>query len=183
MPLVAYASDVPPAVQRRVRRRYAADFRQLASLGFADFIYYSEIMKARPMSVAMLVLMVLRREVVFRHEGLRFGASYLLMQHDGPFAVALPMGMGVKFYTAFTDGSLLIASSFPSEAIPYDGRSVQKYTDNTSLEAAWHAHCVRVEDAVSAGKTTRRVTTFDEFVELSLQEEAALAERFPYLSN
>jgi len=27
------------------------------------------------------------------------------------------------------------------------------------------------------------VTTFDEFVELSLQEEAALAERFPYLSN
>jgi hypothetical protein len=183
MPLVTYLRDVSPALQRRVRKRYADDLRQLSSLGFSELLYYSEVLKTRPSSFVMMVLMAFRREVIFWHKGLRFGAAYLLMTHDDPFTVALPMGMGVKLYTPFTDGSLLIAASFPSEALPYGGRNVEKHTDLTSIENAWRDHRERVARAVTGGKTPRRVSTFDEFVELSLQEEGVLAERFSHLAD
>jgi hypothetical protein len=166
-----------------VRVRYGDDLRRLSVLGSSEFIFYSEVLKARASHFAMLALMLLRREVVFRHEGLRMGASYLLMRHDAPFTVALPMGMGVKLYTPYTDGSLLIATTFPSEALPLTGGNVEKHADNTSIETAWRDHRGRVESALTEGKTTRRVSSFDEFVELSLQEEAVLAERFSYLAD
>lgn len=183
MPFATYIRAVPKSTQTRVRARYADDLGRLSSLGFSEFIFYSEVLKTRPSHFAILAFMLLRREVLFRHEGLRMGASYLLMKHDAPFTVALPMGMGVKFYTPFTDGSLLIATTFPSEAIPPVGRSVEKHVDNTSLETAWNDHRGRVARATEGGRVTRPVTTFDEFVALSLQEESVLAERFPHLAG
>jgi hypothetical protein len=183
MPFVTYLRDVPARLQGRVRTRYADDNRRLAALGFSDLVFYAEVLKARPSSYVMMILMGLRREVIFWHKGLRFGAAYLLMAHDDPFTVALPMGMGGKLYTPFTDGSLLIAASFPSEALPYGGRNVEKHTDLTSIENAWRDHRERVARAVAGGKTPRRVSTFDEFVELSLQEEGVLAERFSHLAD
>lgn len=183
MPLATYIRDVPEATQRRVRARYADDLRRLSALGFEESIFYSEVLKAKPFHFAMLALMLLRREVLFRHEGLRMGASYLLMQHHSPFTVALPMGMGVKLYTPFTDGSLLIATTFPSEAIPADGRGVEKHVGDIPLETAWNDHRTRVTEAIERGRTTRSVTIFDEFVALSEQEEAVLAERFPHLAG
>ena len=183
MPFVSYVHDLPVRLQDKVRNRYADERSRLGVLGFSDFVFYAEVLKARPSSFVLMVLMAFRREVIFRHKGLRFGAAYLLMQHEDPFTVALPMGMGVKLYTPFTDGSLLIAASFASDAVPYLGRNVEKHTDNTSIDVAWRDHRARVERAVSGGKTTRRVSTFDEFVALSRQEEAVLAERYSHLAD
>ena len=183
MSLATYVRDVPESTRVRVRARYADDLRRLSSLGFSELIFYSEVLKAKASHFAMLALMLLRREVLFRHEGLRMGASYLLMQHQAPDTVALPMGMGVKLYTAFADGSLLIATTFASEAIPYAGRSVEKHADNASIEEVWRAHLARVNAAIASGKATRPTSTFEEFMALSLQEEGVLAERFSYLAD
>jgi hypothetical protein len=183
MPFATYTSDVPKSTQTRVRARYADDLKRLSSLGFSEFIFYAEVLKTRPSHFAILAFMLLRREVLFRHEGLRMGASYLLMKHDAPDTVALPMGMGVKFYTPFTDGSLLIATTFPSEAIPRAGRSVEKHVDNASIEQVWRDHQARVNRAIASGRATRPTSRFEEFKAMSLQEEGVLAERFPHLAD
>ena len=183
MSFATYIRDVPKSTQTRVRARYADDLGRLSSLGFSELLFYSEVLKARPFHFAVLALMLLRREVVFRHQGLRMGAAYLLMKHEASHTVALPMGMGVKFYTPFADGSLLIATTFPSEAIPRAGRSVEKHVDNASIDEVWPPHLARVNAAIANGKATRPTSTFEEFVALSLQEEGVLAERFPHLAD
>lgn len=192
MEWVTYRSDVPPSRQARVRRRYAAVIGELASLGFDELIFYAEVMRFRPSRLAMLALMAINREVLFRHAGLDFGAAYLVMRADAPAALALPMGMGVKFYTAFADAGLMVSSTFPSEAgtgeagagvATGEAARVQRFAENVTTGEGWRRHGARVAEAMAAGRRPRRIDSFAEFVEVARLEEAAVVARFPHLAG
>jgi hypothetical protein len=109
-----------PGLQSRVRSRYAKDIEALARLGFRTLCScveqlgpYSAILR-----LPMMLLMLSFREVLLIRPPLRVAAASLLMTHPDPPTVALPMGMGVKFYSGFSDGSVLVTTSFQSYAVP-----------------------------------------------------------------
>ena len=72
---------------------------------------------------------------------------------------------------------------FPARRFRRVVRSVEKHVGDIPLETAWNDHRTRVTEAIERGRATRPVTILDEFVALSEQEEAVLAERFPHLAG
>jgi hypothetical protein len=175
MPIATFLRDVPEATQKRVRERYADDIQQLSTAGFSEYDFYSELL--RPYSLIrdfpMLVLMRLKREVISRHPGLRAAGSYMLMRHDSPPTIALPMGMGLKLYTGFTDRFIVVSASFRSYAIPENNPLVQKHGDDVSIEEAWHLHRRRADGNLALGRTFREAS-YEHFVEMSALEESAV---------
>jgi hypothetical protein len=175
VPIATFLRDVPETTQRRVRERYADDIRQLSAAGFSEYCFYSELL--RPYSLIrdfpMLVLMRLQREVISRYPRLRAAGSYLLMQHDSPPTIALPMGMGLKLYTGFIDRFILVSASFRSYAIPENNPLVQKHGYDVSIEEVWRLHRRRAEDNLALGRTFREAS-YEHFAEMSALEENAV---------
>ena len=172
---VTLVRGVPEAIQERVRRRYEAEIERLSTVGFHEYCFYTELQ--RPYSFvrdfAIFVMMRMQGEIVSRQPQLRIGGAYALLHHTSPPTLALPMGMGVKFYSGFVDRFALISANFPSMAIPEDNPSVQKHGDRVSLEEAWQLHQRRARDNVALGRSLRGMD-FDHFAELSKLEEDAL---------
>jgi hypothetical protein len=182
MAWVSYESDVAPRRQERVRRRYAPVVGELSSLGFRERMFLAEVMRPRPSMAATLALMALNREVLYRHQGLSFGAAYLLMGHETPATIALPMGLGVKFYTALQGDGLIVSSTFPSEAVTDEG-AVKKFSANVTTAEGWREHAGRVAEATRGGGVLRRVETFADFVAVARLEERAVVAKFPQLAD
>lgn len=175
MPIATLVREVPEATQRRVRERYADDMRQLSAIGFTEYCFYAELL--RPYSLIrnfpMVVLMRMQREVISRYPRLRAAGSYILMRHDSPPTIALPMGMGLKLYTGFTDRFVLVSANFRSYAIPESDPLLQKHGDDVSVEEAWDLHRRRAEDNVGLGRTFREAS-YEHFAEMSEIEEHAV---------
>jgi hypothetical protein len=177
MPAITYAADVAPGTQTKVRSRYADAARELTALGFQELCFYSE--RLRPYSLLlnfpMIMFMKMSGEVLSSHPRLQVGASYLLFRHSTPPTVALPMGMGVKLYTGFDDGTLLVTTSFTSMTVPDESRPVHKSGGKLTVAEAWQLHRERAEHAVKIGKRVQPGDSFEAFVDFSRREEGDAA--------
>jgi hypothetical protein len=84
------------------------------------------------------------------------------------------MGLGVKFYTLFADGSGLITANFDSpNGQDLDGTFV-KYATPGSIEQIWQQHSERLTELQALGRQLRVTTTFEDYVTLSRHEEKML---------
>jgi hypothetical protein len=176
MPVISYLEQPSLAVQTRVRARFARDIEALASLGFRELCYCSEQfgLFSSIITLPMSLLMLLKREVMTLDRGLRTSASFILMYHRDPAAVVVPLALGIKLYTAFTDRTLLISANFPSCAGSRPGSGVLKYSSKATIGEAWTAHQQRVRELEAQGKRIHPSVGFNEYVELSRLEETAL---------
>jgi hypothetical protein len=172
---VTYVEELRPAIQDRVRRRYADDARALHALGFGDLCCYTELLGDYSLlaSLPRLVLMRLNGEVLSWHSRLQAGATFLLLRHGEPQTIVVPLGLGLKFYTGFSDGVLLITASFASVIIPERDAHVMKYGKKGSMVDTWRRHQERVE-TMSEGRTFRSTDTLADFVAMAQQEETAV---------
>lgn len=89
-----------------------------------------------------------------------------------PSTIALPLGLGVKLYTGFTDGTLLVSASFASCLQPAVD-SVVKHASKVPLDEAWTLHQRRAEEMERQGKQILQALDFDRYVEMSRHEESA----------
>ena len=160
-------------LQLRLRHRYETEIASLQRLGFQvlDCLLESEPPFSAVLQLPMLLLMLLKREVLALQPPLRLGVATILLQHPDPSTVALCMGKGVKFYTGFTDETLLISGTFQSYAIPRASSQIIKLFPSPSIDSAWSAHCESVRKLEAQGRQVRPTTTFAEFRELSEHEE------------
>lgn len=135
---VTYVPDVPPAIERRVRVRYADQVHALTELGFEELCCYSELLGNYSLlhSLPTVILMLSRREVLSWRPRLQAAVSFLLLRHRHPETIALPLGLGVKFYTGFADGTLVLTASFVSIAVPRANTGVRKQSEEMSLPTA-----------------------------------------------
>jgi hypothetical protein len=81
------------------------------------------------------------------------------------------MGLGVKIYTAFTDNTLLISSTFQSRALPAPTSPIGKPPPSATVELAWSDHTARVREMERTGKIVRSSTAFEDYVAMSRREE------------
>jgi hypothetical protein len=108
-------------LERRVRARYQAEINELKSLGF-DFLFFQAetFLLARLLliyPVVVLLLMVWKREVLVLRHG-KILLAHPIFVSGNRTAYAYPIGLGVKFHTAFQDGTRLVSAGKLS---PYPG--------------------------------------------------------------
>jgi hypothetical protein len=177
---ITCVQDVPPAIEHRVRARYADQVHALSELGFQDLCCYSELLGDYSLlnSLPTVIFMRIRREVLYRRPRLQAAASFLLLRHTDPETIALPMGMGVKLYSGFSDGTLVITANFVSMAVPHANAGVRKQSEDMSIETAWRRHQERVATFTTQG-TLLSADSFAVFVRMSRHEDASLQSRPP----
>lgn len=160
-------------LQARVRNRYASDISVLETLGFKMLAYCLESLG--PFSAIwqspILFFAVPKREVLVLRSPLRLGVATPILAHDDPPSLALCMGMGVKIYSSFADGRLLISSNFSSFAIPGPGSAIVKPPAFSTIEGAWLVHKNQVAQIESRGGIIRPNHTLHDYVAMSKVEE------------
>jgi hypothetical protein len=177
---ITYADDTPPAIERRVRARYADQVHALEQLGFHELCCYSELLGdySLLLSLGNVIFMRIKREVLYRRPRLQAAAAFLLLRHTNPETIALPMGMGVKLYTGFADGTLVVTANFVSTAVPRANTGVRKQAEVMSIPRAWQRHQERVAMFTASGAILS-ADSFAVYVAMSRQESASLQPRPP----
>ncbi len=157
----------------RVRERYRADMSALSQLGFRELCFYRE--GTQPFSLVfflpIFLLMRAKRELVQIQSPLRITAAYPLMASNEYSTGALILGLGIKFYTSFTDGSGLITANFLTDLIDDDRRQLYKYGAVQSTPDAWEQHRGHINQRKATGKRLREPFGFEDYVRLSKREE------------
>ena len=160
-------------LQSRVRDRYAAEIASLQQHGFQVLgcSLETEGRFSAILQLPMLLFMLPNREVLTFPHPLRLGVAVPLLRHPDPSTIALCMGKGVKLYTRFTDGTILISCTFQSHAVPRPTSKIIKLFPSAVLETAWPAHRESVLKLESQGRQVDPTSTYDEFLKLSQREE------------
>jgi hypothetical protein len=183
--MTQYTEITDATLQKRVRERYGEEITALQTLGFRQLAFRLE---ARgPFSALMylpvLPLMRQAKEVLVFPFPLKLALANILFVHSEPPSIADCMGMGVKFYTRFSDQSLLISSTLRSHTafreldIPHGDFRVLRNPPCSTMEEAWSAHRRRVSEIEIDGKTVDSTSSFSDYVELTNREEQDLRSR------
>jgi hypothetical protein len=170
-----YHQTTDKEIHDRVRRRYQAVIQQLKELDFTEFCFFSETAQALGLSNGLLgplgVLAAAPNEVLRIGRDLSANGYYVLLASREYDTYVSPFGLGVKFYTSFTDESCLITANFDSPTINDDQEKLYKVGQPTTVEAAWEQHKARADDMVARGKQRKYPPSFDDFARLAYQED------------
>lgn len=175
MSYITYELVHDPEIQAQVEQRYAEPIAAVRALGFDDLVVYSEVTFPGAAVLLYPILSAMRKhqEVVRLRSGLRFATSYplLLSRRDATFALLL--GLGTKFYTQLTDGTVLITGTSEHGDIANAAQQVYKYMGLGSLEKAWEAHQAQIKARTTEGLAVAPVSGIGDYVEMSNREEVA----------
>ena len=162
-----YSEITDPDVQSRVRTLHASKIESLQALGFQHFAFCLELLP--PYSAILkfpLVLMMFRKEVLVFPKPARFGVANILLTNSNPSSIASITALGIKFYSVFLDGTLLVSSNYRSPLVPSPHSRIIKNPDCPTTEQAWLAHTQRTAELGAQGLTLRNLSSFADYVEI-----------------
>lgn len=96
----------------------------------------------------------------------RLGVASILLSHSSPSSIATITALGIKFYSVFLDGTLLVSSSYRSPLVPSPNSRIIKNPDCQTVEEAWLAHNQKASELRARGLTLRRLSSFADYVEI-----------------
>lgn len=154
-------------IQSRVRTLHASKIGSLQSLGFQHFAFCLESLPPySAISKFPLVLMMFRKEVLVFPKPARFGVANILLSHPSPSSIATITALGIKFYSVFLDGTLLVSSDYRSPFVPSPDSQIIKNPDCQTTEQAWLAHKQRAAELLARGLTLRSLSLFADYVDI-----------------
>jgi Zn-dependent protease len=172
-----YSEVTDPNIQSRVRARHSAKIAALESLGFQQFAYRLEVLPPySAISNLPLIPHIYTKEVLVFPKPIRLGTANILLTHSNPSSIAVIIGLGVKFYSVFSDGTLLISSSFHSAFAPGPNSRIIKNLHCQTAEAAWQAHKQKVAELGALGLTVRNLSSFADYLEIEKMKVGMVAE-------
>ena len=171
--MAEYSQITDPPLQTRIRARYATDIDLLHPLGFRLLAFTLEALApySAVLQLPVLLLALSRREVLIFPRPFRLAVANVLLGHSDPPTIALCMGLGVKLYTAFTNNTQLISSTFQSQAVPGPTSSITRIHPFPSLELAWTGHKERVREWLGQSRVPHPGVSFETYVAMSRREE------------
>jgi hypothetical protein len=171
--MAEYTQITDSDLQLRVRARYERETASLQRLGFRHLADCLEALGpfSAVYQLPVLLLTLPKKEVLVFPRPLRLAVACALLDHFEPPTIALCMGMGVKLYTAFTDGTLLISSTFRSQAVPGPLSAIVKSPPAPTVELACSNHQERIREMEGQGRVVERSTSFNDYVAMSRREE------------
>jgi hypothetical protein len=181
--MTEYTEITDSRLQLRVRNRYRAEIAALEGLGFHQLAFKLEARGpfSALLNLPLLPLMRQAGEVLVFPFPLRLALANVLYISSELPTIADCMGMGIKFYSTFSDRSLLITSTISSHAA-FQGHDVPnlqifRTPPCKTPQDAWMAHRARISEMEAQGRKTDVVSSFADYVAISQQEELDLRAR------
>ena len=173
MTTVQYEEVIQGDIQDRVRKRFASDIDVLMGMGFRLQYFCGATLP--PLSAVVflpiLLLMLAKREVIWVHGLLQLTTVGPVLVHRGQAAYAEVLGLGVKYYTRFKDGIVLVTASFENPPPPV--AEIQRQVVIGVVEA-WEAHQRRVSKKEEDGGQIEKSVSFERYVDITSREESAV---------
>lgn len=157
-----------PKIEELIRTRYQSEIEHLRAIGFNPLFSLGEsfsLFRAFLVFPALVfALMWIKREVLTIQGGTELILAYPVFGDKDKTAFAFPFGLGVKFYTAFQDGTLLVSKSF-KDRTP-ESPALVKQGREGSICDTWTEHQNRIRELEAEGKRVDRQTSFDFFSDI-----------------
>jgi hypothetical protein len=83
-----------------------------------------------------------------------------LLIHSSPISIAECLGLGIKFYSVFTDGTLLTSSSYRSALAADPNSQIIQNPHCQSPEEAWLAHKQKSAELELRGSRVQNLSSF-----------------------
>ncbi len=156
-----------------MRARHGSKIASLEALGFQHFAFCLELLPPySAISKLPLVLMMFGKEVLVFPKPARFGVASILLIHSRPSSIATITARGIKFHSVFSDGTLLVSSSYQSPLIPSPNSRIIKNPDRQTADDAWLAHRQKAEELEAQGLTLGNLSSFADYVEIEKRKLA-----------
>ena len=129
-------------LQKRLDKRYAEQVNKLKKLGFQHMAYVAE--DHGPFSALTMFNFIPPAlqggEVLVIRWPFRLTSANIVMEIADPPSLALCMGLGIKFYTIFENGSVILSSDFTSRRVPKQGSNFTRLPTKSTTQATWNLH-------------------------------------------
>ena len=174
--MATYTEITNKGIQARLDKRYAEASNALQYLGFNHLAYCQEDhgpYSALKHSLAALLAMH-KKEILLINWPFRLSLANVLMAAESPPTIALCMGLGVKFYTSFYDGTVMISSDFSSRSVPQIGSKIIRLPSQGNLTDTWKEHKTKALAIAEEMEFLSERMTFGDYVLMSSFEEQAV---------
>ena len=173
---ITYQQITDKEIHDRVRRRHGAIINELKNLNFGEFYFFGETVGAlgfSPLGLSGFVgmLVALFNEVTKIERNLSITLFNVVMGSREYSTYACPFGLGVKFYTGFTDGTCVITANFKTPAFQDEQKKLYKFAAAQSATAAWSIHKEWVDKLILEGKEKIEPLSFDGYLKLVQRED------------
>ncbi len=171
--MVEYSQITDSRLQVRLEKKYEKEIADLQRLGYRPLAYCLEVLGpySALQQLPVLLLAFVKGEVLKIQKPFRLGSANMLLSTANPSTVALCMGLGVKFYSLFTDGLLMISSDFQSHAVPHLKSKIVRLPPQPTLEQTWIEHKTQVLHRAGEVDLISGHLTFEDYVKMSTIEE------------
>jgi len=162
-----YSEIVDPKLQERARSRFAREIESLQPIGFRHLAYSLETLGpySAILHFPLILFMLPKREVFAFPPPFRLAVAEVVLFHTEPSSLALCSGMGVKFYTCFSDKSLVISTTYASRIRLAPSSGITRIFESPNPQDAWLRHKTRISEMEREGKTIIRSASLPDFVE------------------
>lgn len=173
-----YSEVTDPKIQSQVDARHAVKISRVKALGFLPLAYRMETLP--PYSAITkfpIALMMMSKAVVVFPKPLRLAVVGPLLTRSTPSSMAEVMGLGVRFYSVFSDETLLISTSFRTAYSPGPNCRVIVNHPCETVEDAWLAHERKIAELVAQGMTVQNLNSFADYVAIEKMKLGMAPER------
>ena len=179
---INYQQTMDKEIIDRVRKRHRSALQALKGLNFDEYAFFGETVQAfgySPLGLAGVLGMFVAifNEVSKVDWNLDVTVFNVAMASREESAYAAPFGLGVKFYTSFTDGTCVISANFESRPIQDMQHKLYKFAAAQSIDAAWLSHKKEVDAFCAEGRQKIDHLSFAGFLQLTRREDDYMVQR------
>ena len=176
---ITYQQTSDREIQDKVRLKHWVAMSELKRLNFEELSFFAENVQALGFSPLGLsgffgVLVALFKEVARVESNLSVSIFNVVMASGEYATYASPFGMGVKFYTGFTDGTCIISANFDTPTIHDDKEKLYKLAAPHTLLSTWLDHKKWVDKLCLTGKQKVEHLSFAGYLQLAQREDRYL---------
>lgn len=173
---ITYQQTADQEIHNRVRRKHGAIIHELKSLNFAEYYFFGETVGAlgfSPLGFSgfLGMLIALFNEVTRVESNLGITLFNIVMGSREYGTYAAPFGLGVKFYTGFTDGTCVITANFKTPAFQDEQAKLYKVAMPPGVADAWFHHKEWVAKLCQEGREKNEPLSFAGYLKLVQRED------------
>ena len=179
---ITYEQTLDKEIHDRVRRKHGVIIDELKTLNFQEFYFFGETVGAlgfSPLGCSgfLGMLVALFSEVTKIERNLGITLFNVVMGYRDYATYAGPFGLGVKFYTGFTDGTCLITANFSTPPIQDEPEKLYKFAMEQPVADAWSIHKDWVDKLCREGKQKSEPLSFAGYLKLVQREDNYMVKR------
>ena len=179
---ITYQQTTDLEILDKVRQKHHSALHGLKLAGFEEYCFFAEtvgMLGFSPLGLSgfLGMLIALFKEVAKVEGNLNVSVFNAVMVSKEHATYACPFGLGVKFYTRFTDGTCIISANFESPAINDENEKLYKFAASRTIGETWKSHRTWVEKLSAEGKQKSEPLSFAAYVKLAQSEDNYMLKR------